>query len=492
MAVEAGRLKSDPVWHSFARFRLLAAVLAVSGYVLTLFLFYPGHITIDAQYVYEAARTGGFGDWQSPAMALLWRLIDPLAPGAPGMFLLIATLYWCGFTLVAMTVLHRAARADEPGSGRAAPARSRAPSDALCAHTSRELPLASAAWLGIAALLLALAPPAFFFLAVIWRDVLFGTTWLAAAALAFATAERAAGVRIPAQALALGLVAFGVLLRPNAIAAAAVLAAYVLWPLRFALRRAALVFMPAVALFYALVPAVYYGALDARRQNPLHSVLVFDLGGITHFTGENQFPVSWSPEQMRLLNTTCYDPVRWDTYWHMSPCPFVMERLEQADDPIFGTPRLAEAWRRAIITHPLAYLAHRAAFMWQFLARSNLALPVLEWENPDATYGRSSAFRRLLALHAALQPTLLFRPGLWLVLAAAILAAAWPRRASAAGAFAVGVGASAVTYVLTFSVVGVAADFRYAYWCVLATLAGAVAAAAARRPAANPGAGFTR
>jgi len=32
-------------------------------------------------------------------------------------------------------------------------------------------------------------------------------------------------------------------------------------------------------------------------------------------------------------------------------------------------------------------------------------------------------------------------------------------------------------------VLGVAADFRYAYWCVLATLAGAVAAMISRREA---------
>jgi hypothetical protein len=30
---------------------------------------------------------------------------------------------------------------------------------------------------------------------------------------------------------------------------------------------------------------------------------------------------------------------------------------------------------------------------------------------------------------------------------------------------------------MSFFLVGVAADFRYAYWCVLATLAGAAAAA---------------
>jgi uncharacterized membrane protein AbrB (regulator of aidB expression) len=79
-----------------------------------------------------------------------------------------------------------------------------------------------------------------------------------------------------------------------------------------------------------------------------------------------------------------------------------------------------------------------------------------------------------------LQPTLLFRPGLWLVLAILIGGWAWRTRSTPAGAFAVSVTASAVVYVMTFFPVGVAADFRYAYWCVLATLAGAVAAVLAR------------
>ena len=95
------------------------------------------------------------------------------------------------------------------------------------------------------------------------------------------------------------------------------------------LKRTALLFLPAVVAFYALVPDVYYGVLGAKRHNPLHSLLVFDLGGITHFTGENQFPVSWSAEETALLTGKCYDPVRWDIYWHMPPCPFVMKRLER-------------------------------------------------------------------------------------------------------------------------------------------------------------------
>jgi hypothetical protein len=330
---------------------------------------------------------------------------------------------------------------------------------------------------------LALAPPAFFFIGLIWRDVLFGVIWLVAAVLAFAAADIAARLRLVLQAIALLLVAFGVLLRPNAVIAAPLLAAYALWPRRFEAKRTAIAVVPALLLFAALVPAVYYGLLGAKRQNPLHSILVFDLGGITHVTGANQFPAAWNDEQTALLTSRCYDPVRWDSYWYVDPCLFVMRRLERPDDVIFGTARLSAAWRRAVAAHPFAYLAHRATFMWQFLGRSNLVLPVWDWAPPDAAYGKRPALQPLLELHAALQPTLLFRPGLWLILAGAVLALAWRRRGTPAGAMGVSVSACAMVYVGTFFAVGVAADFRYAYWCVLATLAGAVATALARIPA---------
>jgi hypothetical protein len=383
-------------------------------------------------------------------MGALWRLIDPIAPGALSMFLLTATLYWLGFGLLALIAARRAL------------------------------------WLGLLTPLLALLPPAFFFVGMVWRDVLFGVMWLAAAALAFVAAERGAGIRRPIQVLAVLLIVLGVLLRPNAIFAAPFLAAYAVWPMRFDLKRMALVLVPGVVFFYALVPLTYYGLLEAKRQNPLHSILVFDLGGITHFSGENQFPVAWSVEQTALLTGKCYDPVRWDSYWYAPPCPFVMQRLERPDDLIFGTPRLTEAWWRAVAAHPLAYLEHRATFMWQFLARSNLVLPVWDWLDPGSAYGHSRYFTPLVALHGTLQPTLLFRPGLWLILAIAVCGLAWPARATPAGAFAVGVTASAFVYVMTFFAVGVAADFRYAYWCVLATLTGAVATMIARYERLKP------
>jgi len=426
------------------RVPLLLLLTVAAGYALTVLVFYPGYSTADARYVYAYAMAWHFGDWQSPVMAVLWRLIDPIAPGASSMFLLTATLYWLSFGMLALVAARRSV------------------------------------WLGLATALLAFTPPAFFFVGMIWRDVLFGVVWLAAAVLAFAAADRPVRLRTPIQALTLLLIALGVLLRPNAVVAAPVLAAYVIWPMRFDLKRTAILFLPALVLFYALIPLVYYGILGAQRQNPLHSIAVFDLGGITHFSGENQFPVSWSGDQTALLISKCYDPARWDSYWNVEPCLFVMRRLERPNDVIFGTPRLAEAWRHALAVHPLAYLNHRATFMWQFLGRSNLVLPVWDWLNPASAYGHSPYFTPLVALHEELQPTLLFRPVLWLILATAVGACAWRARSTPAGAFAVAVTASAVVYVMAFFVLGVAADFRYAYWCVLATIVGAVAAVLAR------------
>ncbi len=419
-------------------------LLLAAGYALTILVFQPGYPTLDARYLYNDAKAWNFPDWQSPVMGLLWWLIDPLAPGALSMFLLIASLYWLGFGVVAFTV-------------------------------ARQTP-----WLGIVTPLLALAPPAFLFVGIIWRDILFGVVWLVAAALPFAAAGRDVRVRLPLQVVALLLVALGVLLRPNAIFAAAVLAIYVLWPARFDVRRVALWFLPLVIACYALVPTVYYGAIGAKRTHPLHSLMVFDLGGITHFTGENQFPVTWSDAEISLLTGRCYDGGKlWDVYWYKKPCDFVMKRLERPDDVIFGTSRLSQAWRRAILAHPLAYLQHRATFTWNFLTRPNLVLPASDWQEPDATYGKSPFFRPLLDLHQRIERTILFRPGLWLLFAIAIGAAAWPFRGTPAGAFALSATASAAIYVMTFFAVGVASDFRYAYWCVLAVLAGAVAALSA-------------
>src|SRR5262249_11275866 len=148
-------------------------------------------------YVYQFMQEWHFGDWQSPLMSMLWWVIDPIAPGPGSMFLLIATLYWLGFGLVALAVARRSGM------------------------------------LALVVPVLALVPPAFMLLGMIWRDVLFAAVWLLAAAIVYVNAgplpdtpslgaERRVGAarRATVAAAALALTGFGILLRPTAFVAA--------------------------------------------------------------------------------------------------------------------------------------------------------------------------------------------------------------------------------------------------------------------------------
>jgi hypothetical protein len=425
---------------------LLVAAMTAAGFALTLYVFYPGIMTFDARYIYQDMAKGIYGDWQSPAMVLLWSLTDPIAPGPGSLLLLTAALYWLAFAVVALTIARRSP------------------------------------WLALLLPLLALSPPAFVFVGIIWRDVLFAIAWLLAAALVFATADSERRPRVAMQGVGLALLAFGVLLRPNALAAAPILAAYILWPARFSWKRAAMLHVPMALLLFGLVQGIYYGVLGAQRQHPLHSIMVFDLGGISHFADDNVFPGAWTQNEATLITHRCYQPIAWDVYWTQEPCEFVMEHLER--EKIFPSPLLTEAWERAIVKHPFAYLEHRAVFMWTFLAGAdNLTMWTRDLD--DASKIIFADNPRLLALksvHDALKPTPLFRAGTWLLLDALVCLFAWLRRDTPAGAFALGVCGSAVVYVMTFFAVGVATDFRYAYWAVLAGLAGAIAVAARRAP----------
>ncbi len=168
-------------------------------------------------------------------MTVLWRAHRPDRARLHEHVAADAALYWGGFGLVARTAARHAG------------------------------------WLGIATMVLAFTPPAFFFAGLIWRDILFADVWLFAAALTYATASRPAAIRWPAQTIAMLLVGLGVLLRPNAIIAAPLLAAYVMWPAAFHWKRVALILIPGIVAGYALIHTVYYTALNAERLYPLHS-----------------------------------------------------------------------------------------------------------------------------------------------------------------------------------------------------------------------------
>ena len=419
---------------------LMASVVALVaiGFGVTLLIFYPGVMTFDAKYVYEDIAKGTYGDWQSPVMVWLWGLIDPIAPGAGSVFLMTVTTYWMGFGILSLVLASR---------GKA---------------VALLLPL------------LAMTPPALALVGSIWRDILLATCWLLAAAVAYAVSEQRSPVRWVGQALALALVVLGVLLRPNALLAAPLLAAYVVWISRVTLLRLLMFYIPAAIVLFGVVQLVYYGMLDAKRQHPLQTIMIFDLGGISHFAKQNQFPVEWSEAENAMLLDKCYQPTLWDIYWRLEPCDFVMRKVER-EKGLFGTPAISKAWLQAILRHPVAYLQHRSAFMWNFLAADNLTMWTADIERPtQKVFVDRNAFNAMVSVHDLLKPTPLLRAGFWLLACIVVCCVGWRRSPPREAAFALGVCGSATSYVLSFYAVGVASDFRYGYWAVLAAMAGAV------------------
>jgi hypothetical protein len=428
-------------------------MLNAAGFALTLVVFYPGVITVDAIAVYNDVKSGFVGDWQSPVMAKLWTVIDPLTrkvldlpQGLGGamvsMFLLTITLYWLAFTILSLAVARDS--------------------------------------VAIAALVvvIALSPPLFFMAGAIWRDILLAAAWLLAAASAFATVNAPRLLFIMARAASLALLTFGLLLRPNAVLAAPFVLAYILWPAAFRLKRVALLYIPAVIAGFFMVQFVYYGILDAKRQHIMHAILVFDLGAITAITQENQFPVSWTEHQLRLLKASCYDPAQWDTYWRVPPCQFVMGGKLEPEN-IFGTPVLVKAWLKAVSSHPLVYLQHRLGHMEAFLTFPHSAIYLESIGKGIPMYPQNVYFMRLYKATDALKESFLFRPLTWLLMVLATLVAAWKYRTTPAGSYAVAMSASALAYVATFLLVGVASDYRYIYWVVAAGLTSAAMTALA-------------
>ena len=151
--------RSQRPWRAF----LAITALIVAGYVLTIVIFYPGIMTYDAKFVYEYIATG-----------VARRLAVPCHDGAVESDRSGRT--WCGehvppdgdLLLVGLRAPRHRAGADLNGAA-------------------------------LLLLLLALTPPAFDFIGIIWRDMLFAISWLLAAAVAFAAAKGDARYRMPVR-----------------------------------------------------------------------------------------------------------------------------------------------------------------------------------------------------------------------------------------------------------------------------------------------------
>lgn len=318
-----------------SREQLAFTTIALVCWALTVWLFAPGHMSLDSVDQLEQARAFAFNDRHPVSMALLWHVVDRLWPGPLGMLMLFNLLYWFGLSVFMRT---------------------------------RPWPV----WVSASALpLLGFFPPVFAITGAIWKDTLMQAALLAAVGCALAARSGRTRARRIAWYVAFGvLVLTATTVRHNALAAVWPLIALVLFELPI-LTRLKLGVRALGAAFAALGASVVATALALKLlgtiAEPVHfwqMFATFDLAGIAVRTGELSIDRASGvlhPRASLREVKRAYNPFEHLHLYHClrkrRPC---FHTFTTVDDPE-RLAILARDWRREVFGHPREYLAHRAA-----------------------------------------------------------------------------------------------------------------------------------
>jgi len=416
--------------------RLRFAPLALLGLPLAVQLagYWPGLITWDSIRQYDQALSGDYDDWHPPVMEWIWSKLIPIHAGTAPMLVLQLALYWGAFVAIA----------------------------AWCLKERRFL-----AFAGVFAT--ALLPIPLALLGAILKDSLMTGALVAATAL-LVWRERLGGW---ASAGGIALLVFAATLRFNAWPACLpIFLALLPAAAKRTSARLALSGLVGLAVLIAAMP-VANRLLEAKRSGVELSLIVFDLGGITRFSGENQFPDTGVANPV-AVNRRCYSPLKWDNYsfWARTPCPITFYDIDDAFTETGQSP--VRWWLGAVAAHPLAYLRHRITHYninARLLVQHDVAIdrPVPNQAPPNDWGFRlpgtvAQSWIDAAALTSA--PTPLGWPAAWMALALGVLLAMW--KTTDAGA-AIPLGASALLYGLSYFPTSVAAELRYHLWTMIGT-----------------------
>jgi hypothetical protein len=424
------------------RFRctlLFAALLAAAANFVA---FFPGLLHHDAWAFYEATRTGIWTNWQPPLLGLFWYPLRAIHEGPQPMLVLFVAGYWAGFVLIADAMRHE---------GRT-----------LAAFT----------------FLAAFYPMALNYNGQLVKDIGMAISFLIAAGIAAGLVSGAIRMRTLALPLVGLFLVMGAFMRANSLFALPPLldlagrAASKRWGEMSIVKRGIAVCL----ISLAVVPAHVFADRHIFRVEdikPVSQLQIFDLGGITYFSGSDAFGGFFGPDFV-ARNATCYTPRHWDVYgWQVGDrgCPEVYGDLK----PEFGWP-LTQRWLAGIASYPFAYATHRFAHanrFFQFLCTDCKEGVFTGWQSGNQnefTFEPTILFHAIDAAAQALNNSPLGPPYLWLLIC---LAWAWAGLAianAATRAVTVSLALSGALYALGFFAIGIAHEYRYIYWTLLCAL----------------------
>ena len=445
-----------PIWRSrsFVEWLVLAGV-AFFGFLLVWWVYRPGFMSWDSVVQLRQARAGVFTDDHPPIVALIWRVLDRHWAGPIGMLIALDACFWFGMAIF-----------------------------------FRLLPWPL--WARVSALLaVALQPAVFMLLGTVWKDTLMQAGLLAG----FGVLRLAApGARRLWWVPGLLLFFVGIAARHNAVAAA--------WPLlafpSFAHRKIAhwrRIWQLFACLGAGLVLALALHQAAARLSRSVaepseywQSTPIYDLVGmslqldeqlITPECGVLQPGVTLA--QLRRV----YDPT---DHLRLYKCSRrnCTPALSRTDDPV-QLRALSATWKRAILAHPGAYLAHRWLVFRELLrlGTRKIELSTGISKNPlGVPTARTDAGVAVVALLSSLPKFPFYATWLYTLVECALLVAGTVEFFKRGRPLCLCLSLSGLLYLFTFFLATGAPDFRYSVWTILTTLL--AACSLVRWPAPSP------
>lgn len=421
-SISAGRLASITI------LSVAAAACAIALYATL----YPGYVYSDAFDQYQQAMSGVFNDWHPPIIAVIWRQLILLTGNFASITVLNILLLCVSLYLLTRNLDKR---------------------------------VAPFALIG-----LCFSPLFFVYVAVIWKDVELALICLLVASMLIDRSLRGQPFGPLGKFLLVGLLLIGTFVRANA----PFLTSLLIVAVCFGWRPLSWRIFAAGAVCLALIGStgfVNHTLLGASRALPIRSLQVFDLGGISYFSGDLQFSSVFPQDEMKLLKDGCYTPLHWDSYaW--GKCHFAYNGL--MEEP------LTAEWLAAIKKHPLAYLRHRLAHFNTFLrfigsykayAYFMEAPPGLQGTKVSGEHRFANWYNRTMGRNPY-QPW--HMPFVWYAIAIALMIATLRSETNIQKTINA-LNVAAVLYLTAYLVVGVASDFRYALpaaYLIVASLLG--------------------
>jgi hypothetical protein len=390
---------------------------------------YPGISGFDSEHQYMEAVSGHYSDWHPPIMAWVWSYLRLVKDGPAPMFFLQVFFYWLGLGIIALT-LHN-------------------------------LGHKKSAWGVIAVGIL----PNFVLMNVaIFKDVGLAVTFAASFAIIFAFRVRDRKIPIAAVIVAGLLVFYGIMVRANGVFGGAPIIIYMIYPKIFG---KPLRFIAACGLIVLLALPAFdifnHKIIGAESSMPYRSLEMFDVTGIAHFSGDMRVFEQGGFTPAFIAN--CYTPWMWDTLAHRDHCAPIWDTHYQHQ---------TDMWLKAIMHHPLAYAEHR-------LAHFNSALGFIEpRHHNDERVRKAYKFDQPLRVAPFTQTEKILdyvefnpltAPVFAFVLGLVLLSMVYASKPSPLDKAVLCLLLSGMFYMLGYLVVGVASDYRYQFWPMLAIFA---------------------